>query len=147
MHLHWVHANFRVGFLLARCPESRHARSASGLYRRNNGCHKCLCQRRFRVYCVGTNPQRCCTSSEITVPDRVSHGIRHQRLHVPTPCTYTMYPHHIPTPYTHNIYPQQNDTSSFAAASSMRAASDLVLGRVIRRCVRALHTIRATISQ
>ena len=51
------------------------------------------------------------------------------------------------TPYIHLIYPQQNDTSSFAAANSMRAASDLVLGRAIRRYVRALHIVRAKISQ
>ena len=72
--------------------------------------------------------------------------------HVHTPYTHTPYTLHIPvdlmsTPYIHLIYPQQNDTSSFAAANSMRAASDLVLGRAIRRYVRALHIVRAKISQ
>jgi hypothetical protein len=65
--------------------------------------------------------------------------------HIPTSYTHIIYPHHKPTPYTHIICPQQSGTSSFAAASSMRAASDLVLDRVIRRCVRALRTLRATI--
>ena len=60
-----------------------------------------ICPRRFRVYSVGTNPSRSCTSSAITVPDSLSYGIRHQRLYIVTNC-----PHHTSTSYTHNIYPQ-----------------------------------------
>ena len=165
MHLHWLHAHVRVGFLFQRYPESRHARPRQtcigAVIDVINDCGKdgfeCIVWEQthsgavqvrrllFPIVCRMEFDTKGCI---LSLPK--THNIN--PYHVHAPYTHTPYTLHIPvdlmsTPYIHLIYPQQNDTSSFAAANSMRAASDLVLDRAIRRYVRALHIVRAKISQ